>query len=197
MSTNLFQYELAVTCDDRVRLIGQRPFVIWFTGISGAGKTTVANKLDKLLCAHKKHTYLLDGDNVRNGLCSDLGFTPEGRSENIRRVGEVSKLMCESGLIVITALISPYKKDRKLVRSLFDTGHFIEVYLETSIEIAAARDHKGLYEKAKNGTLNEFTGFDSDYEPPEKPELRIETEMYDPNESAKYIFSYLETRNLI
>jgi len=194
---NIVWHQSKINKGDRIKLLNQNPFILWFTGLSASGKSTIANLIDEKLFTLGYKTYLLDGDNVRNGLCSDLGFTPEGRSENIRRVGEVSKLMCESGLIVITALISPYKKDRKLVRSLFDTGHFIEVYLETPIEIAAARDHKGLYEKAKNGTLNEFTGFDSDYEPPEKPELRIETEMYDPNESAKYIFSYLETRSLI
>lgn len=150
-----------------------------------------------LLAAHKKHTYLLDCDNVRNGLCSDLDFSPGARSEKIRRVGEVSKLMCESGLIVITAFISPYKTDRRFVRSLFYAGRFIEVYLETPIEVAAARDHKGLYEKAKKGALNQFTGFDSDYEPPEKPEIRIDTRLSNPSESSKYIFSYLEKRNLI
>jgi len=158
----------------RSKLKNQKPCVIWLTGISGAGKSTIANALDKKLHAMGKHTYVLDGDNVRNGLCNDLGFADEDRKENIRRVAEVAKLMVDAGLIVITAFISPFREERQMARDLFEDGEFIEVFVNTPIEVAESRDVKGFYKKAKEGKIKNFTGLDSVYESPNKVELTIE-----------------------
>jgi len=154
---------------------GQRPAVLWFTGLSGAGKSTIANGVDRRLHALGLHTYLLDGDNVRHGLCRDLGFTDADRIENIRRVAETAKLMVDAGLIVLAAFISPFRAEREMARALFAAGEFIEVHVDTPLEVAEGRDVKGLYRKARRGELANFTGIDSPYEPPEAPEIRIDT----------------------
>ena len=164
---NIFEQKVDVTKHDRSLLKNQRPCVLWFTGLSGAGKSTIANALDKKLHEMGRHTYLLDGDNVRHGLSKDLGFTDEDRVENLRRVAEVSKLMVDAGLIVISAFISPFKTERQLARNLFSKDEFIEVFIDTPLEIAEQRDVKGLYKKARAGELKNFTGIDSLYERPE------------------------------
>jgi bifunctional enzyme CysN/CysC len=163
---------------------GQKPCVLWFTGLSGSGKSTVANLVEKKLHAMGHHTYLLDGDNVRHGLNRDLGFTEEDRVENIRRVAEVAKLMVDAGLIVLTAFISPYRAERRMARQLFAAGEFIEVYMDTPLEVAEARDPKGLYKKARRGELKNFTGVDAPYEAPEAPELVINTAKTSPEAAA-------------
>jgi bifunctional enzyme CysN/CysC len=154
---------------------GQRPAVLWFTGLSGAGKSTIANLVEKKLHAMGRHTYLLDGDNVRHGLNKDLGFTEADRVENIRRVAEVARLMADAGLIVMTAFISPFRAERQLARSLLAEGEFVEIHVDTPLEVAEERDVKGLYRKARRGELRNFTGIDSPYERPEAPELRVDT----------------------
>jgi adenylyl-sulfate kinase len=159
----------------RARLKGQKPFVIWFTGISGAGKTTLANLLEKSLHQRGYHIYLLDGDNIRQGLNKDLGFSDEGRRENIRRAAQVARLMVDAGLIVIAAFISPFQKDRDLVRELFAEDEFIEVYVDASTEVAQARGPKSLYKMTRLGAIKSFTGIDSIYIPPIYPDIWIKT----------------------
>mgnify|MGYP003858300095 CR=1 FL=1 len=171
---------------------GQKPCLIWFTGLSGAGKSTVANAVESLLFEENKHTYLLDGDNVRHGLNKDLGFSDIGRIENIRRIGEVGKLFVDAGLIVLSAFISPFRSDRQMVRSLFPVGEFIEVHISTSLDVCEQRDPKGLYKKARAGKIKNFTGIDSDYEAPESPELFIDAGVLSVELAAKEIFNYLK-----
>jgi bifunctional enzyme CysN/CysC len=172
---------------------GQKARVVWFTGLSGSGKSTIANLLEKRLAAEGRHTYLLDGDNVRHGLNRDLGFTDEDRVENIRRVGEVSKLMVDAGLIVLVSFISPFRAERQMARELMGDGEFVEVFVDTPLEEAEKRDVKGLYAKARSGQLKNFTGIDSPYEAPESPEIRIDTTAIDAEQAAEQIFAWLET----
>ncbi|MGE5502066.1 MAG: sulfate adenylyltransferase subunit CysN [Ignavibacteriales bacterium] len=176
----------------RATLNGQKARVVWFTGLSGAGKSTIANLVEKRLHALGRHTYLLDGDNVRHGLNKDLGFTEEDRVENIRRVAEVAKLMVDAGLVVLTAFISPFRAERRLARSLMGEGEFVEVFIDTPLAEAEKRDVKGLYRKARAGELKNFTGVDSPYEEPESPEIRIDTTGLSPVEAAEKIVAWLE-----
>jgi bifunctional enzyme CysN/CysC len=176
----------------RAALKGQRGRVVWLTGLSGAGKSTIANLVEKRLHALGRHTYLLDGDNVRHGLNRNLGFTEEDRVENIRRVAEVAKLMVDAGLIVLTAFISPFRAERRLAREILDDGEFVEVFVDTPLAIAEQRDVKGLYKKARAGQLKNFTGIDSPYEAPEHPELVIDTTRMDPVQAAERIVAWLE-----
>jgi bifunctional enzyme CysN/CysC len=169
----------------------QKPCALWFTGLSGAGKSTIANMVEKQLHAMGHHTFLLDGDNVRHGLNRDLGFTDADRVENIRRVAEVSKLMVEAGLIVMVSFISPFRGERRMARNLFEAGEFIEVFVDTPLAVAEARDPKGLYKKARRGEIKHFTGIDSDYEPPENPEIRIDTTQQTSEDAAEVIVRYL------
>jgi bifunctional enzyme CysN/CysC len=180
----------------RAALKRQRGQVVWLTGLSGAGKSTIANLVEKRLHALGRHTYLLDGDNVRHGLNKDLGFTEEDRVENIRRVAEVAKLMVDAGLIVLTAFISPFRAERQLARDLLEPGEFIEVFVDTPLAVAEARDVKGLYKKARSGQLKNFTGVDSPYEAPVSPELRIDTTAIDPVEAAERIVTWLEGQEI-
>ena len=173
-------------------LKGQQPKILWFTGLSGSGKSTIANALEKKLHANGKHTFLLDGDNVRHGLNKDLGFTDADRIENIRRIGEVAKLMTDAGLIVLTAFISPFRAERDMVRALVPAGDFIEVHVDTPLDVAERRDVKGLYKKARAGTLKNFTGIDSPYEPPETPEIVVNTTELTADEAADVIIAYLD-----
>ena len=190
-SQNIHWQALDVTKASRASDLGQKPAVIWFTGLSGAGKSTIANLVEKKLRSEGKHTYLLDGDNVRHGLNRDLGFTEEDRVENIRRVAEVARLMADAGLIVITAFISPFRAERRLARDLMDRGDFIEVFIDTPLSIAEQRDVKGLYQKARAGQLKNFTGIDSPYETPENPEVRIDMVTTEPSEAVQAIITRL------
>ena len=176
MGKNIFWCEGKVKREDRERLLGQKGVVIWFTGLSGSGKSTLAYAVEEKLHKMGYLTYVLDGDNIRHGLNSDLGFSPEDREENIRRVGEVAKLFADAGVIVMTAFISPYRKDRRRARRLMDEGRFVEVYCKCGLEVCERRDPKGLYKKAKAGEIDEFTGVSAPYEEPEKPEIVVETD---------------------
>jgi bifunctional enzyme CysN/CysC len=172
-------------------LKNQKPKILWFTGLSGSGKSTIANEVEKALHLMNRHTFLLDGDNVRHGLNKDLGFTETDRIENIRRVGEVAKLMADAGLIVLTAFISPFRAERDMVRAMLPEGEFVEIFVDTPLEVAEARDVKGLYKKARAGQLKNFTGIDSPYEPPEHPDIRVNTVEMSPAEAAEYIVRQL------
>jgi bifunctional enzyme CysN/CysC len=176
-----------VTREAHASLKNQKAKVLWFTGLSGSGKSTIANEVEKRLALMNRHTFLLDGDNVRHGLNKDLGFTETDRIENIRRVGEVAKLMADAGLIVLTAFISPFRAERDMVRAMLPEGEFVEIFVETPLDVAEARDVKGLYKKARAGQLKNFTGIDSPYEPPESPEIRVNTVAMTPAEAAEYI----------
>ncbi|WP_298233776.1 sulfate adenylyltransferase subunit CysN [uncultured Azohydromonas sp.] len=188
-----------VDVDKQARALakGQRPAVLWFTGLSGAGKSTIANLVEKKLHALGRHTYLLDGDNVRHGLNKDLGFTEADRVENIRRVAEVARLMADAGLIVMTAFISPFRAERQLARSLLAEGEFVEIHVDTPLEVAEERDVKGLYRKARRGELRNFTGIDSPYEPPEAPELRLNTVHTTPEQAADVVIAKLRELGFI
>ena len=170
-------------------LKNQKPLVLWFTGLSGSGKSTIANEVEKALNLMNRHTFLLDGDNVRHGLNKDLGFTEADRIENIRRVGEVARLMADAGLIVLTAFISPFRAERDMVRAMLPEGEFVEVFVDTPLAVAEARDVKGLYKKARAGALKNFTGIDSPYEAPKHPEIRVNTVEMTPQEAAQHIIS--------
>jgi bifunctional enzyme CysN/CysC len=190
-SQNIHWQALDISRESRARLKNQKPAVLWFTGLSGAGKSTIANLVEKKLHRMNRHTFLLDGDNVRHGLNKDLGFTNADRVENIRRVGEVARLMTDAGLIVITAFISPFRAERRMVRDMIAPGEFIEVFVDTPLMEAEKRDVKGLYKKARAGTLANFTGIDSPYEAPAEPEIRIDTTRMSPQEAADLIVERL------
>ena len=186
-SQNIHWQPTDITRADHAGLKNQTPRVLWFTGLSGSGKSTIANAVEKQLNLMNRHTFLLDGDNVRHGLNRDLGFTEADRIENIRRVGEVAKLMADAGLIVLTAFISPFRAEREMVRAMLPEGEFVEVFVDTPLEVAEARDVKGLYKKARSGELKNFTGIDSPYEPPVNPEIRVNTVEMTPDEAAQLI----------
>lgn len=173
---NVVWHPHTVTRADREKQHGHRGAVLWFTGLSGSGKSTVAGALEQALYAQGVSTYLLDGDNVRHGLCRDLGFTDDDRRENIRRVGEMAKLMVDAGQVVLTAFISPHRAEREMVRDLLEDGQFIEVFVDTPLAICEARDPKGLYKKARAGELKNFTGIDSEYQPPQTPDVHLDGE---------------------
>jgi bifunctional enzyme CysN/CysC len=175
----------------------QRPCVLWFTGLSGAGKSTIANLVEKRLHSMDRHTYLLDGDNVRHGLNKDLGFTAQDRVENIRRIGEVARLMVDAGLIVLAAFISPFQAERRMVRELLAPGEFLEVFVDTPLAVAEARDPKGLYRKARNGELRNFTGIDSPYERPERPEIHLDTSSMAVDEAVEAIIAEMLRRGML
>ena len=196
-SQNVHWQALDVNKAARAELKGQKPCVLWFTGLSGAGKSTIANLVEKQLHSLGRHTYLLDGDNIRHGLNRDLGFTDTDRVENIRRVAEVAKLMSDAGLIVMVSFISPFRAERRMARSLFEFGEFLEIHVDTSLAEAERRDVKGLYAKARRGELKNFTGIDSPYEPPEKPEIYIDTTRSPPEDSAALIVEELRRAGML
>ena len=175
----------------------QKACILWFTGLSGAGKSTIANLVEKRLYSLGHHTFLLDGDNVRHGLNRDLGFTDADRVENIRRIAEVSKLMVEAGLIVLVSFISPFRSERRMARSLVGEGEFVEVYVSTPLAVAESRDPKGLYKKARAGEIKHFTGIDSEYEAPENPEIVVDTTQLSAEHAATQIVKYLADRESI
>jgi bifunctional enzyme CysN/CysC len=191
-SHNIHIQHVDVSKEARAELMGQKPVVLWFTGLSGAGKSTIANLVEKKLHARGRHCYLLDGDNVRHGLTKDLGFTEADRVENIRRVAEVAKLMIDAGLIVLTAFISPFRAERAMARNMVGAGEFVEIFVDTPLDVAESRDVKGLYRKARRGELSNFTGIDSPYEIPESPELRVNTVGSAPDAAADEVIAYLQ-----
>jgi len=191
-ATNVTWHDHTVTKAERQKLMGHKSAVLWFTGLSGAGKSTVANTVDHLLHSKGIHTYVLDGDNVRMGLNKNLGFSAEDRAENIRRIGEVAKLFCHSGVFVLTAFISPYRADRDKAREILDQGEFIEVYVKASLETCEGRDPKGLYKKARAGEIKGFTGIDDPYEEPANPEIVLDSDKKSIDELAQEVVDYLD-----
>lgn len=193
MDNFLIHHRTAVASAQRAALKGQRPAVLWFTGLSGAGKSTIANALELAMAERGQHTYLLDGDSLRQGLCRDLGFSDADRQENIRRAAEVARLFTDAGLLVITAFISPFKRDRELARKVIGEAIFIEVFINTPLTECERRDPKGLYGKARAGLIKNFTGLDSAYEPPQKPQVVINTMEQDLPTAVKKLLAYLDS----
>jgi adenylylsulfate kinase len=196
-NNNITWFNSYVSREDREKLHGHKGALIWFTGLSASGKSTIAHMVEKELHRRGCSTYVFDGDNVRHGLCSDLLFRPEEREENIRRIGEMVKLFVDAGMIVLTAFISPYRKDRRRVRSLLEDGQFLEVYVECPSEVCATRDNKGIYAKAEAGLIKEFTGISAPYEVPENPELVIRSYKEDASLAARRVIEVIEQYKLI
>jgi adenylylsulfate kinase len=196
-STNVTWHETSLTKELRRKQNGHESTVLWFTGLSGSGKSTIANAVAKELYNRNIRSYVLDGDNIRHGLNKDLGFSEEDRTENIRRIGEVSKLFVDSGQFVLTAFISPFRADRQIVRDLLDEGEFIEVYIKCPIEECEVRDPKGLYDKARKGIIKDFTGIDSPYEEPEQPEIILESDQYSIEECVEQVIGYFTAKKAI
>ena len=196
-ATNVVWHEHKVSRQERESLLGQKGVLIWFTGLSASGKSTVANEVASRLHKQGKLTYILDGDNIRHGLNKDLGFSPADREENIRRISEVGKLFADSGVVTLTAFISPYRKDRDFGRSLLEPGRFIEVFVKASIDTCKDRDPKGLYAKALRGEIAEFTGVTAPYEEPLQPEIVLDADVLTVEEEAEMIVSYLNEKGLL
>ena len=196
-SPNVIYHQASVTSERRNQLNNHKSFILWFTGLSGSGKSTLAHVLEEKLFQKSCRTFVLDGDNIRHGLSSNLNFSDEDRKENIRRIGEVAKLMVEAGLIVMTAFISPFTKDRDEARSLILQDNFIEVYCKASLEVCESRDVKGLYKLARAGEIKNYTGIDSPYEKPKSPELIIDTDQQSLEESVVYILNFLKLNGII
>ena len=196
-STNIIYHNASVTRRRRNQLNKHKSVVIWFTGLSGSGKSTLAHSVEEILFSKGCRTYVLDGDNVRHGLTSNLDFSNEDRKENIRRIGEVTKLMMEAGLIILTAFISPFREDRIAVRNLISDGDFIEIYCKASLETCEARDIKGLYKRARLGEIKNYTGINSPYEIPDNPELIIDIDKESLEESVSKIVSFLQTKSIV
>jgi len=197
MERFVIPHEHEITKEDRRSLNNHGSLILWFTGLPSSGKSTIANELEKKLITLGTRTYILDGDNVRMGLCKDLGFSEEDRGENIRRIGEVSKLFVDAGCIVLSAFVSPYIKDRDAVRELAEEGEFVEVFVDAPLEVCEERDVKGLYKKAREGIIKGFTGIDDPYEAPLNPEITIDTSKLSLDEGVNVIFDYLEKRGVL
>lgn len=196
-ATNVTWHDHHVSNSERQQLNGHKGAVLWFTGLSGCGKSTIANAVDRLLHDRGIHTYVLDGDNIRQGLNKNLTFSPEDRKENIRRIGEVAKLFSDSGTIVLTAFISPYRQDRDQVRDLMPTGQFQEVHVDASVETCEGRDPKGLYQKARAGEIKDFTGIDAPYEAPKDAELHLDSNTKGVQELAHEVMTHLEANGFL
>lgn len=196
-SKNIVWHESKVSKEDRRKMNGHKSAVLWFTGLSGSGKSTISVDLEKELHTSGVRTYRLDGDNIRQGLNSNLGFSPEDRTENIRRIGEVGKLMVDAGLFTLTAFISPYQEDRDMVRESMEDGEFIEIYVKCSLDACETRDPKGLYKKARAGEIKQFTGIDAPYEEPSNPEITIETDKQSQEECVQVILDYLKEKGYL
>jgi len=196
-ATNISWHHATITCEDRRKLMGHKGAVLWFTGLSGSGKSTLAHAVENALFERGCHTYVLDGDNVRHRLNKDLGFSPEDREENIRRIGEVANLFSDAGVITAAAFISPYRKDRLLARQLNPEGSFIEVFCKCELGVCESRDPKGLYKKARAGEIKEFTGIDAPYEEPEDPEIVVDTGAQTLEACAAEVLGYLAEAGII
>lgn len=196
-ATNIKWHHGKITKDDRIKLLRQKGVTIWLTGLSGSGKSTIAVEIEHALIENKHQAYILDGDNIRHGLNKNLGFSPEDRTENIRRIGEVAKLFTDANIITITAFISPYRQDRDNVRKLLKDGEFVEVYIKCPIDVCEQRDTKGLYKKARTGEVKEFTGISAPYEEPLNPELTIDTSTMTVDESTRAVVQYLEQKGYV
>jgi adenylylsulfate kinase len=196
-ATNITWHEHKIARENREALLNQKGVLLWFTGLSASGKSTVANEVTYRLHQMGKLTYVLDGDNIRHGLNKNLGFSPEDREENIRRISEVGNLFADAGLITTTAFISPYRKDRDAARELLGDGRFVEIYVKASIDICEKRDPKGLYQKAKDGVIKEFTGVSAPYEEPLKPEIVLDADTMTIEEEVKMVLDYLEEKRII
>lgn len=194
MNSNVKWQKTLVSKEKRSEIKRQKPFVLWFTGLSGSGKSTIAVAMDSFFISKNYHSYILDGDNLRHGLNKDLDFSVSDREENIRRVGEVTKLFLDAGIIILASFISPFRKDREIVRNLFNDGEFLEIYLSTPIEVCETRDPKGLYKKAREGKILEFTGISSPYEVPINPEFQFDTSKTNVEEIVNSIFQELSKR---
>lgn len=197
MTKFIIPHSPIITKKDRQKLNGHKSCILWFTGLSGSGKSTLAHRVEEMLFEMGLRTYVLDGDNIRMGLNKNLGFSKEDREENIRRIAEVAKLFVDAGIIVLTAFISPYRKDRNLARSLVEKEEFVEIYVKCPLEVCEKRDVKGLYEKARKGIIKQFTGIDDPYEEPENPEIVIETDKQTLEESANKVVSYLNEKGYL
>ena len=197
MSENIVWHHHPVDQSVRADMKGQKPAAIWFTGMSASGKSTLAGATEQILTAQGYHTYLLDGDNVRHGLCGDLGFSDSDRKENIRRVGEVARLMADAGLIVLAAFISPFLSDRQMVRDMLPEGQFIEVYMDAPLAVCRARDPKGLYRRAERGEISKFTGIDSPYEPPVAADVHIDAGRLSVPEALNQLLHHLRQRGVL
>jgi len=197
MSTDIVWHEHHTDKAVRAAQKNQTPRVLWLTGLSGSGKSTIANLLEQKLVAQHKHTYLLDGDNIRHGLCGDLGFSDKDRVENIRRISEVAKLFVDSGTLVITAFISPFKADRNYCREILAPQEFIEIHVDTPLEVCEARDPKGLYKKARSGDIPHFTGIDSEYQAPEAPEITLSYQDESPVETTQRLYDLLVAKGYV
>jgi bifunctional enzyme CysN/CysC len=196
-ATNVHWHDSKLDKAARSALKGQRPCVLWFTGLSGAGKSVVSDLVEQRLADMGKHTMMLDGDNVRHGLNRDLGFTDEDRVENVRRVAEVSRLMADAGLITLVSFISPFRSERRMAREMLAEGEFVEVFVDAPLEVCEQRDPKGLYKKARAGEIPNFTGIGSTYEPPEAPELHLRSDQSRPDELARQVIALLESRGML
>lgn len=197
MERFIIPHDHEITKEDRRNLNGHGSVILWFTGLPSSGKSTLANEVEKKLIAGGTKTYILDGDNVRMGLCKDLGFSEQDRAENIRRIGEVSKLFVQAGVVVLSAFVSPYRRDRDAVRALVEDGEFIEVFVDAPLEVCEQRDVKGLYKKAREGVIKGFTGIDDPYEAPLNPEITIKTAETSLEDGANLLVAYLREKNVI
>ena len=196
-ATHVVWHPTKITKEDRQRLNNHKSCVLWFTGLSGAGKSTLATEVERELYNYGIRTYVLDGDNIRHGLNKNLGFSPEDRKENIRRIGEVAKLFVDAGLFALTAFISPYREDRDMVRAMLPKGEFIEIYVKCPLEVCETRDPKGLYKKARSGEIKDFTGISAPYEEPLHPELVVETDKQDIETSVRQVIDYLKANGYV
>ncbi|MFX3624587.1 MAG: adenylyl-sulfate kinase [Ectobacillus sp.] len=194
---HVFQYQFAITKQDRQRLHGHKSYILWFTGLSGSGKSTIANAVENELYKLNISTYTLDGDNLRTGLNGDLGFSPADRKENIRRIGEVAKLFVDAGVVVLATFISPYKSDRETIRNSMNEGEFIEIYVDCTLETCEKRDPKGLYKKARSGEIKDFTGISSPYEKPENPEIILDSNQFSVQECALQVIDFLKAKQYL
>lgn len=194
MKENIIVHTFGTTLKDRNIQKGHNSFVLWFTGLSGSGKSTIANEVEKALVAQNIHTYILDGDNIRKGLNKNLTFSPEDRTENIRRIGEVSNLLIDAGIVVIAAFVSPYKKDRENIKQIVSENKYIEVFVNTPLEVCESRDVKGLYKKARKGEITNFTGINAPYEPSKNPDIEIDTSVKSLQEATNEVLDFIKNK---